>query len=159
MKKIKFCTKCKTIKPLVKFYKNKSKNNDLVIWCKECCRDYGKIYYKIHKDHCKIISKIYHKTNKNYYKIYRKTHRDLWNFAFVKYMISKDQRTPFWANLEMIQKFYTKAMKLTKKTGIQYDVDHIIPLHGKNVSGLHVENNLQIITHIKNCQKGNSWIL
>ena len=36
-------------------------------------------------------------------------------------------------------------------------VDHIIPLQGKNISGLHVYDNLQIITETENSIKHNSW--
>ena len=38
-----------------------------------------------------------------------------------------------------------------------HHVDHIIPLHGKLVSGLHVESNLQVITQAANCTKSNKY--
>jgi len=56
--------------------------------------------------------------------------------------------TPQWANIEKIKKIYS----MTKKG---YHVDHIIPLKNKNVCGLHVENNLRIISKKVNLMKNN----
>lgn len=39
----------------------------------------------------------------------------------------------------------------------KFVVDHIIPLRGKNVSGLHIHTNLQIITDLDNSSKGNKY--
>lgn len=64
---------------------------------------------------------------------------------------------PMWADKEKINKIYKEAKELTKTTGIIYEVDHIIPLQGKNVCGLHTENNLQIITRSKNRKKSNKF--
>ncbi len=67
------------------------------------------------------------------------------------------QRTPKWADLDKIREFYVEAERLTKETGIPHEVDHIIPLQGKNISGLHVHNNLQILTKSKNRSKKNNY--
>lgn len=67
-------------------------------------------------------------------------------------------QTPAWANLDAIQALYERAALLTKETGIQYVVDHIIPLRGRVVCGLHVENNLRVITWTENSKKANKLI-
>lgn len=61
-------------------------------------------------------------------------------------------RSPKWADLNKIADIYDKCPK-------GYHVDHIIPLQGKLVSGLHVENNLQYLPAKDNLTKGNSFII
>lgn len=60
-----------------------------------------------------------------------------------------------WGDREAIQAVYREAARRTKETGIQHDVDHVYPLLGRTVCGLHVETNLQILTHAENVLKGN----
>lgn len=61
---------------------------------------------------------------------------------------------PTWADRDAIRSIYEKAAVMRKESGIAYTVDHIFPLRGKDVCGLHVENNLQILTLKENCSKG-----
>ena len=101
--------------------------------------------------------------NPEYYKEYRKEYCKINSYKVnaleSKRRISKLQQTPIWGNKEEIEKFYLESNIQTKLHNIQYDVDHIIPLRGKYVSGLHVENNLQVITHIDNIKKSNRYII
>ena len=63
------------------------------------------------------------------------------------------QATPSWTDNNAIKEFYITAQRLSKETGISHEVDHIIPLQGKIVSGLHVPANLQILTEKENQRK------
>ena len=65
------------------------------------------------------------------------------------------QATPSWADMEKIAAFYVEAERLTKKTGIPHHVDHVYPLRGKTMCGLHVEGNLQILEAKANLKKSN----
>ena len=60
----------------------------------------------------------------------------------------KLQATPEWSDLSAIQAFYEACPE-------GRHVDHIVPLQGRRVSGLHVLNNLQYLTATENCSKGN----
>jgi hypothetical protein len=70
---------------------------------------------------------------------------------------AKLSRTPQWADHSLIQRFYDEARRLTIETGIKHHVDHIIPLRGKTVSGLHVHTNLQVIQATENSRKGSRF--
>ena len=63
--------------------------------------------------------------------------------------------TPLWANKKAIKAIYKSCIKTTKETGIKHEVDHIVPLRGEFVSGLHVEWNLQVIKAAENRMKSN----
>ena len=66
--------------------------------------------------------------------------------------------TPSWLSREQkkeMKGIYQTARDLSKSIGISHHVDHIIPLKGKKVRGLHVPWNLQVITAGENLKKGN----
>lgn len=73
---------------------------------------------------------------------------------------AKLQRTPSWLtedDLWMIGEAYDLAAQRTKMFGFAWHVDHKIPLQGKNVSGLHVPANLQVIPASENIRKSNRY--
>lgn len=73
---------------------------------------------------------------------------------------AKLMRTPAWLtddDLWMMEQAYELAALRTQMFGFPWHVDHIIPLQGKTVSGLHVPTNLQVIPGAENVRKSNSW--
>lgn len=70
---------------------------------------------------------------------------------------AKKQAFPKWADEKAIARFYLLAEQKTRETGIKHVVDHIVPLQGKNVCGLHVETNLQVLTEQENLRKFNKF--
>tara|TARA_R110000772_G_scaffold225963_2_gene336614 strand:+ start:282 stop:773 length:492 start_codon:yes stop_codon:yes gene_type:complete len=68
----------------------------------------------------------------------------------IAYKLRKRKQMPTWANKEKIKEIY-----LNRPYG--YEVDHIIPLNGKLVSGLHIETNLQYLTPSDNKTKTNKF--
>lgn len=65
------------------------------------------------------------------------------------------QAIPQWANVKAMRQFYKRAAELRATTGEQWHVDHIVPLLGKTVCGLHCEANLQILPKRDNLSKNN----
>jgi hypothetical protein len=74
----------------------------------------------------------------------------LWRHYSNKRRAALLSRTPSWADLGQIELIY-------KNCPDGMAVDHIIPLRGKKVSGLHVESNLQYLTKAENSSKGNRY--
>lgn len=88
---------------------------------------------------------------------YLKENPHLGRYWTNKRRVAKLQRVPKWLtslDWEKIEEYYQYAALLTNVTGIPYEVDHIVPLQGKNISGLHCPQNLQILTRTQNRSKG-----
>jgi hypothetical protein len=61
-------------------------------------------------------------------------------------------------DLWMIEEIYHLAALRNQMFGFQWHVDHIVPLQGKTISGLHVPNNLRVIPWLDNLKKGNKYL-
>lgn len=106
--------------------------------------------------------KIYYENNKDtlnkYRSDWRKRNKGLMNSYANKRRALKLKCTPSYANMGKIAEIYKRAAELTVITGIPHHVDHIIPLQGKTVTGLHHEDNLQILEATENLKKSNKLI-
>jgi hypothetical protein len=140
-------------------------------------KEYNQTYYKnnreqmlaaqkardsVRKEAISVAKAVYYQrtkeAKKTYVANYRKKFPAKVNALNRKHQLGKEQRTPKWLtplHYQQIEMFYQAAQDLTKEFGVQMEVDHMTPLHGKNVSGLHVPWNLQVITKVDNIKKTN----
>jgi hypothetical protein len=82
------------------------------------------------------------------------------NANCMKRHAQKLNATPSWLTEEdhwLIEETYDLARLRTQMFGFVWHVDHIVPLKGENVCGLHVPYNLQVILASANCSKRNRF--
>ena len=94
-------------------------------------------------------------------KAYKKKHPDLYRALARSRRKKHQQATPKWLSPEdkrAIRDIYINAVVASRTTGVQYVVDHIIPLRSDLVCGLHVPWNLRVITQEENLKKSNKLV-
>lgn len=167
------CSTCKEEKLFSEFSKNKTKKDGYQNECKVCVKhhrevnkeyfsQYKKNYRETNKKQIAEKQKQYRKTNQEhvaeYNKQYQKNNYAKINAKNAKRRAKKLQATPSWLTheeLQQIEEFYKEAQALKLSTGKEYHVDHIVPLQGDVVCGLHVPWNLQVLEALENRSKSN----
>lgn len=182
---MKLCKGCNSHLSLDCFNKHTETKDGYRSKCKECRRLEHIAYRRNNPEKIKELQKICDKrkltnpeyilrkryTNKQYNasevgKLKNKIRQQKWNAAnkakrnaiHAARRFSKKNATPTWLSdkhKQEILDFYTVCEMFKTYTGFEYHVDHIIPLRGKTVCGLHVPWNLQILTASENKQKSN----
>jgi hypothetical protein len=157
---MKVCSCCKNELSAENFYKSSKNKDGLRGICKKCIKDQSAAYYSSNKEHYSEHRKEYYLNNKEEYrkrdKKWVSNNKGKVTAKVRQRELNKSKRTPFWADSQKIQSYYSVCSFFNEVNGYtKYHVDHIIPLHGKNVSGLHVHTNLQIIPAKENLSKGN----
>jgi len=120
--------------------------------------NYMKQWHEKHAEQQIAYREQYRKDNSEYFKLYAKTNKYAVNARTRRRQAAKLQRTPKWLTDDdywMIEQAYELAALRTHMFGFDWHVDHILPLQGKTVSGLHVPINLQVITAKQNYTKSN----
>lgn len=158
------CNKCYTVKPLLDFTKNKRSKDGFENRCKLCdaarlreyyerkreqLSDYGRKKYLENKESEKERKKLYRLANPHVIATQSSMYRVSRARSVIPCLTKQD--------LDRIKTKYKEAQWMTRHTGIKHHVDHIIPLKGKLVSGLHVPCNLRVITASYNLSKRNSF--
>jgi hypothetical protein len=94
-------------------------------------------------------------------KIHKQRNPDYYNALTSLRKRRHKNATPSWLTRKQkteIKQLYLIAITMTKTTGERYVVDHIIPLLGKDVCGLHVPWNMRVITQEENLKKSNKLL-
>lgn len=113
---------------------------------KERILDNEKARSLVNAEHIRAVKAIYRKNNPQKIRELNGTRRAIERRAM-----------PLWADRERIKEIYKLAHEIWATTGVEQHVDHIIPLRGKFVSGLHVPENLQVISAKDNLSKSNKY--
>jgi hypothetical protein len=116
-------------------------------------------YYAKNKEKIIQYQREYAKTNKEKIskasKVYRLKNAAALTAAKANRKKHVKKATPFWADLQRISLKHKERVAMTKLTGLEYHVDHRIPLQGENVCGLHIADNLRVIPARDNLAKSN----
>ena len=120
--------------------------------------EYQKQYYAENKERISKRNKEYRESRREVFlqrsKNYYASHSDKWAMKSRNRYYGLKNRTPQWADSEKIRAIYLDAAEF-RAAGLNVHVDHIYPIQGKKVSGLHVHDNLTIKLAEWNLSKGN----
>ena len=133
-------------------------------WRKNNPERWKEVYLKYQNEHRELVRERcseWRKENLEYARElgrqWAKNNPEKCNASAAKRRAALLKATPAWADMSAINTEYALSKWCSKVMGIQYHVDHIIPLRGKNVCGLHVHNNLQVIPATDNHKKFNKF--
>ena len=169
--KTKTCNRCNQEKSLDEFGKRKDTKDGRKYYCTDCGRKLAAAQRARNPDKESARQKRYYDRNRqaqiekaakwtkeNAERVNaRKRETGYGAASQARYRCAKRQQTPAWADHSAIRRIYSACARVTKETGILHEVDHIIPIQGENVRGLHVESNLQVIPAPDNRSKGNRF--
>lgn len=182
----KFCPTCQIKKSVQDFNKDRYSSDGLTSACRTCRQMRWKKYAetnpdkieqrkeefnvkrredrKENPDKVRQYAREYCKKNRDKRAIsdrkYREKNRGTYNASKAKRRASKLKATPSWLSEDQlleIKLLYLFVAERRKITGLKLQIDHIVPLQGENVCGLHVPWNLQVLTASENSSKGNRF--
>jgi hypothetical protein len=152
---VKLCTKCGVEKLRSDFWKHARCADGLQSHCKSCCRAAMSKWGAANRARHNARSAKWKTANPDSVRAiaarWADANRGRVIARHAKRRAAKLQRTPAWVDQAAIAAIYAQA----EEAGMH--VDHVIPLQGRLVSGLHVHNNLQLLTKSENSSKRNHF--
>lgn len=169
------CIECRKMQEKIRYYANPEKTKEKVAFKyrknANKLREKRKEIYKKNADVEKAIAKIrsaeWRKNNPNHAgakeskKQWKKNNLGKVRADTIKRRVALMNRMPKWLDEEdfwMIEQAYELAAMRKKMFGFDWHVDHVLPLQGKFVSGLHTIENLQVIPWKENVSKANKYL-
>lgn len=153
------CLMCKRVREERKYKEDPSRHKQQYLKNRDVLLQKQKIRDDARRDKKILYGRQWRAINTHYAKQYRKTKAGLYAYHTSLRRKRCQVATPKWADLAAIRAIYLECEQITKSTGIEHHVDHIIPLKGRRVSGLHIHTNLQIIQKTENLSKRNAFVV
>lgn len=176
---MKQCNVCNNTQPLENFHRTKSFKDGRSYTCKSCAKTRAMKWNKANKDHKKEQGKKHYLENKEKYLkraakaewskknperikqlAKKRYHKNNGASVVAYYRNLRRKATPTWltdVQKSEIENFYWLCRDLEKITTDRYHVDHIVPIKGECVCGLHVPWNLQVLPADINIKKSNTF--
>lgn len=159
------CTCCGQTKPITEYHKKTGRVGQFLSHCKTCGKEKKRKWATQNKEKVAAYDKKYREENPEVIRaIARQAYQrrpHVFKEAARRRIAACKQATPNWLSKEdkaAIQYIYAWCHYATQSTGVKHHVDHIHPLKGKNVCGLHVPWNLTVLTAHENSRKSNKLI-
>lgn len=158
---LKTCTKCGEEKPRSEFNKRQDAKDGLRGYCRTChvanstawvAANGERFNERIRNDRAVNPEKYRARERKSQAREYYRQRQKIRTNLRRKRL---RQATPTWVDQESIRGVYEAAASLTRGFGVDYHVDHIVPLRSKLVCGLHVRDNLRVVLAEVNLRKSN----
>lgn len=169
---LKPCGRCHEAKPLADFGVRRASPDGLAHTCKECVKERShqwrldhpgahQQWYQENKEHKAVYWAAWQEKNKERtsanYKAWATANKDRVTALSAKRKAIKRSAVAPWIDHDAVRAIYAEAARLTAETGVRHEVDHVIPLQGELVCGLHWEGNLQVLTKVENIRKSNRF--
>lgn len=155
------CPKCQIVKDIEQFSIDVSRKGGRQCYCRECqakiyeskkaiAKEQRKKRYLENKERETQKMRDYYDANKSDYYARNAIRRSMRISASPSWLTPEDK--------EAMASLYAQAQQLSASTEEVWHVDHVVPLQGKTVCGLHVPWNLQVITATENLAKNNRFV-
>jgi hypothetical protein len=173
---MKKCSICREEKELVEFCKHPGAPDGLQYDCRSCARARTKDWLAKNAEKHRATGAAYRARNKDLVAAKKRAHYEANRDKVIAkvqqwvkenpgkaaanskaHKVRKQKACPAWADKKAIAAVYEEAARRSREEGQAFQVDHIVPLQGKRVSGLHVRHNLRVIPALENIKKGNRF--
>ena len=166
---LKVCAECKILLAVDEFHKNKRRLDGYHEYCKKCRKNQyerrdkvsavkrSAVRYALNKEALLAEMRVYYQKTRDKKLAYGRNHYAKNRSAYVNNAASRKQHiaqaTPRWfddLHALVLREAYDLAKLRAGATKINWDVDHVVPLRGRNVCGLHVLQNIAVIPRTLN---------
>jgi len=168
---IALCRPCRSAKRKAEYAAAPEKYRAAVARSRAANPDYAKTYRAENRELCNARTREWRARNPDQDRAYREANPEREKERARRYALANPEKVakrmakrratkrnafPEWADTARIAEIYEFAQE-ARAAGVDCEVDHIVPLAGRKVCGLHVHQNLRVVLTKHNRAKGNKF--